>query len=224
VCCGGTGRYQFPTLAHAQQHWPAHPPEPVGITLNVIMTDRTLLAGCDEPGEVIGYGPIPADIARQLAAANLGPHAKTWLRRFYTDPDTGQLAAMDARSRLFPDTLKQFLLIRDRQCRTPYCTAPGRHHDHQHDHADGGTTSAGNGRLACEPCNQVKNAPGWTVTTHTDGTIHTTTPTGHTYQSRPPTPPGTRHRRPPPTPETSWLEDELERLILEYIPAKAGAG
>jgi hypothetical protein len=219
-CCGGTGRYQFPTLAHAQSHWPRQTPERAGIVLNVIMTDRTLLAGCQEPAELIGYGPIPADIARHLAASSLGPNAKTWVRRFFADPDTGQLAAMDAKTRLFPDTLKQFLLIRDRHCRSPYCSAPGRHADHQTDHANGGPTSEPNGRLTCQACNQVKNAPGWTVTTRPDGTIETTTPTGHTYQSRPPTPPGTRHRRLPPTPETSWAEKRLDKLIIDYMPGE----
>jgi len=29
-----------------------------------------------------------------------------------------------------PGDLKQFLLIRDRHCRAPYCPAPGRHADH----------------------------------------------------------------------------------------------
>src|SRR3954468_15973633 len=40
--------------------------------------------------------------------------ATTWIRRFYTD--TGQPAAMESPSRHFPDTLKQFLLVRDRPC------------------------------------------------------------------------------------------------------------
>ncbi len=150
------------------------------------MTDRTLLGLCDEPADLAGYGPIPADLARALATANLGPEATTVFRRFYTHPDTGHLAATDSKARRFPTVMQQFLLVRDRTCRTPYCHAPGRHHDHQHDHAQAGPTTLDNGQLTCQACNHTKQTPGWTVTTRPDGTIQTTTPTGHTYPSPPP--------------------------------------
>ena len=182
------------------------------------MTDRTLLEGCEEPAELVGYGPIPAEVARALAAADLGPRATTWIRKFYTDPDTGQLAVTEAKARRFPRVMREFLLVRDRACRTPYCHAPGRHDDHERDHAQGGPTSLGNGQLTCESCNHTKQAPGWTVATRNDGVIETTTPTGHTYESPPPTPPGIDHGTPPGRIDTQ-LEHRLRGLILEYQAA-----
>jgi len=193
-------------------------PTAANIHLHVIMTDRTLFGVCDEPADLAGYGPIPAPVARALAAAELGPNATTWIRKFYTNPATGQLAATEARARRFPTVLREFLLVRDRVCRTPYCHAPGRHHDHQRDHADGGPTSLVNGQLTCESCDHTKQAPGWTVTTRPDGVIETSTPTGHRYESPPPTPPGIEHHSPPGRLDTQ-LEHRLRGLILEYRAA-----
>jgi hypothetical protein len=57
---------------------------------------------------------------------------------------------------------------------------------------DGGATTVDNGQGLCEACNYTKTAPGWRQQTdpHTNDII-TTTPTGHTYRSRAPEPPGT---------------------------------
>ena len=165
----------------------------LNVHLHLVMTDTTLLDGDDEPAELIGYGLIPATLARRIAATHLGAAATTWLRRLFTHPHTGQLAAMDSRSRDFPDTLKQFVLARDRRCRIPYCGAPARHTDHVISHAQGGPTSAANGQAASADCNWTKEADGWTSTTDPNGTITITTPTGHTYpspQPHPPRPPG----------------------------------
>ena len=97
---------------------------------------------------------------------------------------------MESRSRLFPKGLAQFIALRDGTCRTPYCDAPIRHTDHATPAARGGPTTAANGTGLCEACNYTKEAPGWTVTTHTDENgSHTavlTTPTGTTHRSTAP--------------------------------------
>jgi hypothetical protein len=41
----------------------------------------------------------------------------------------------------------------------------------------------------CEACNYAKSTPGWSAVARPDGSIETTTPTGHTYVSDPPVPP-----------------------------------
>jgi hypothetical protein len=51
----------------------------------------TLLGLADHPGEIPGYGIIPAGLARQLAADG------TW-RRLVTDPQTGHLIVPSVRS------------------------------------------------------------------------------------------------------------------------------
>ncbi|MFJ6156923.1 DUF222 domain-containing protein [Pseudarthrobacter sp. NPDC092184] len=186
------------------------------IEVQLVMTDRTLFQGDSEPARLAGYGIVPTEWARQtvlgqperpgtgpadsaltVAAAGAGVSDSgdidVWLRRLYTAPGTGELLAMDSKARLFPPGLRRFLQIRDDTCRTPYCDAPIRHHDHITPwHQDGPTTST-NGQGLCEACNHTKEKPGFSATP-IPGPRHTVelqTPTGHTYHSTAPPPPGT---------------------------------
>jgi hypothetical protein len=83
------------------------------------MTDRALFGTSDEPAHLDGYGPIPAELAREIVAGACTRGERVWLRRLYTHPTTGELAAMDARGRLFRGSLGRFIQLRDRVCRTP---------------------------------------------------------------------------------------------------------
>ena len=184
-------------------------PPGVGIDIQLIMTDRTLFDGDDEPAIITGYGPIPAPIARDLIR-NANPDTKTWIRRLYTNPDTGHLVNADSRRRTFPHAMRQYLLARDQYCRTPWCDAPIRHTDHITAHSRGGTTTITNGQGICENCNYVKESPGWTTTAEPDGyTITINTPTGHTFSSEPPPPPRSIHWI-----EQSVIEQRLYRWLL----------
>ncbi|HEY1157735.1 MAG TPA: HNH endonuclease signature motif containing protein, partial [Arthrobacter sp.] len=93
----------------------------------------------------------------------------------------------------FPPRLKRILQVRDDNCRTPYCDAPIRHHDHIISWHHGGPTAAGNGQGLCEACNLTKEAPGWTAkpVPGPRHTVATSTPTGHTYRSTAQPLPGT---------------------------------
>jgi len=98
--------------------------------------------------------------------------------------------------RLFPRGLATFLRHRDRWCRTPWCNAPIRHHDHALAAADGGTTSAEVGQGLCEACNYAKQASGWRHQPRPgpgNHTIDITTPTGHRHRSTAPPLLGPRH-------------------------------
>ncbi len=101
-----------------------------GIEIQLVLTDRTLLQGDSEPARLPGYGTVPAGWARDLIKGDGDNAMNVWLRRLYTAPGTGELTAMDSRARLFPPGLRRFLQARDDTCRTPYCDAPIRHHDH----------------------------------------------------------------------------------------------
>jgi hypothetical protein len=159
------------------------------VTVNLIITDRALLTdatGSSAGASLQGYGPVPADLAHEIAAqAGTGDAvAPVWLRRLYTHPGTGELIAMESRQRLFPAGLATFIRLRDRSCRTPWCNAPIRHIDHVVPHADGGPTTATNGQGLCTACNHAKQAPGWHARPAPGTgrhTVITTTPTGHTY-------------------------------------------
>ena len=183
----------------------------VPLRVHLVMTDRALFRGDDEPAHVPGYGPVPAEVARRwlrprrsggestTPGRDAGTDHEVWLRRVYTHPGTGELVAMDSRSRCFPTALREVLVARDQTCRTPWCDAPVRHADHARPHADGGPTSAANGQGLCERCNYDKQAPGWQARPDPGSgpgahLIRTTTPTGHHYSSRPPPQPGWRPR------------------------------
>ena len=181
---------------------------PVPIAVNMVITDETLLAGDNTPARVPGYGPIPASIARRLIGEAIwDDRSKATLRRLYQHPASGALVAMESRARLFPKGLSAFIDLRDDTCRTPYCDAPIRHHDHATPNHHGGPTSATNGLGLCEACNYTKEAPGWHVSTTVDEngthTAEFTTPTGATHHSHAPPLPATPHT-PRPVIDQAW--------------------
>jgi hypothetical protein len=185
----------------------------VPVEINLIMTDEALFqpgtpAG-EEPAHVDGYGPIPAESARRLVFG-VSDTTPMWIRRLFTRPDTGELAAMDSKRRFFTANQRHYLRLRDHYCRTPWCEAPIRHADHVVPAEHGGPTEVGNAKGNCAACNYTKQAPGWRehVDAHLPGPpeIVITTPTGHRYRSRPPDPPG---RRPPHSPLEATLRNHL---------------
>ncbi|GAA4720735.1 HNH endonuclease [Nocardioides conyzicola] len=153
------------------------------VMINLVVSDRVLLGGGDDPAYVEGYGPIPADLARQLAGTT-----RAWVRRLYATPETGRLVAMDSTSRLMPAQLARMIRLRDQRCRTRWCDAPVRHSDHVTAVAEGGPTNEPNGQGLCEACNHAKQASGWRARPSPGArhAVETTTPTGHTYTSMAP--------------------------------------
>ncbi|MGH8971525.1 MAG: HNH endonuclease, partial [Actinomycetes bacterium] len=203
----GRGQIMADTLVERLTGQATADATPVEVAL--LVPEDTLLAGGDEPAEMVGHGPIPAPAARDLIRDT---RAQVWLRRIVTRPADGALTAMESRRRTFPEGLRRLLVYRDQYCRTPWCGAPIRHADHVRPAEDGGPTSAGNGQGLCEACNHTKQAPDWRARPGPAGAGHTvqvTTPTGHTYTSRPPPPPG-RLRT---TPEPSTLEAHLRQFL-----------
>jgi hypothetical protein len=164
-------------------------PTGAGVALGLVMSDAALFGTSDDPAHVDGYGPIPAELAREIVASAVGSEEAVWLRRLYTSPTSGQLVAMDSQTRLFRGSLARFIRLRDRICRTPWCDAPVRHADHAESVDEQRPTSGDNGQGLCEACNYDKQPPGWRArpSSSEDGhEIDTTTPTGHTYRSRAP--------------------------------------
>lgn len=165
------------------------------VEIQLVMTDRTLFQGDSEPARLSGYGVVPAEWARTLVASGdggRGEDLQVFLRRLYTAPGSGDLLGIDSRARLFTHAQRHFLEARDDSCRTPYCDAPIRHHDHVVPWNDGGSTSLPNGAGLCEACNHTKELDGWRSSTRSGPrhTIDVRTPTGHTYRSLAPPLPG----------------------------------
>ena len=171
----------------------AGPPTPLPVAVHVVVADDVLFGTREEAGHLDGYGPIPAELARELVET-ASEQRLAQLKRLYVRPETGALVAADARSRCFPDGLSSLIRLRDQFCRTPWCDAPIRHHDHAERAAQGGETSQENGQGLCEACNHAKEARGWRVRP-SPGDRHTleiTTPSGRVYDST--APPSARWR------------------------------
>ncbi|KWX23390.1 HNH endonuclease, partial [Mycolicibacterium wolinskyi] len=163
-------------------------------------------------------GPVPAGFARTLTGdAVADAEVKATLRRLYRHPGSAQLLAMESRARIFPKGLARLLELRDQTCRTPYCDAPIRHHDHAVPTHHDGPTSALNGLGLCEACNYAKEAPGWSVTTtdtHGNHTAQYRTPTGAVYHSTAPPLPG-----PPVRTTVSIIEDQITIDLVTFDAA-----
>lgn len=179
------------------------------VELSLVMDDASLLGDADTPAHLQGWGPIPAELAREIITDHLATAERTWLRRLYTCPSTGELIAMDSRRRLFPRSMARFIRLRDQHCRTPWCGAPIRHIDHAMEHDRGGPTTIDNGQGLCEACNHAKQADGWRTRPRPGPghPIETRTPTGHTYVTRPPA-------------RATITRRDLPEIVLDYyLPA-----
>ncbi|TPG18000.1 HNH endonuclease [Pedococcus bigeumensis] len=196
----------------------------VPIEVNLVMPAGTLLGASDEPAEVAGQGPISAETARALLAASAHTEALVWFRRMLTSVDGAQLVGLESRRRLFPEGIKRFLALRDKTCRTPWCDAPIRHHDHVVAAGRDGPTTAANGQGLCVACNQAKEALGWSAAVVAEGgvdpagavgphRVRLRTPTGHAYDATGAPVLEARRGQPAiglPRADFSWVEEMLE--------------
>jgi hypothetical protein len=152
----------------------------------------------DQPGELAGYGPIPADVARDIAAGG------TW-KRLLTDPVSGMLLDYGRTTYRPPAGLADFVRARDHTCVFPGCSRPADACDIDHRKAyPEGPTSEHNLECLCRHHHRLKHEAGWTVEYHNGAHIWTT-PDGHRYHRQPhpiaePTP------QPPPPPVKPVVE------------------
>ena len=143
------------------------------VSVNLTIDLPTMLGLTDNPGQLAGYGPIPASIARELAADG------KW-RRFITEPITGELLNYGRDTYEPRQGLVDFILARDQICRFPGCRQPGRVSDIDHAISwdSGGETSAENMGLLCRRHHQMKTSEGWLLESHADGSCTWISPAG----------------------------------------------
>jgi Domain of unknown function (DUF222) len=132
----------------------------------------------------VGYGPLPASIARELAGdAN-------W-RRLVIDPVSGHLLDYGRSTYRPPKALVDYLRARDRTCRFPGCPRAAARCDIDHTIAfkpgarTGGSTSSTNCSCLCRFHHRLKTHGKWGMTLDADGTVTWAAPTGHTYRTLP---------------------------------------
>jgi hypothetical protein len=158
---------------------PAHPARPQ-VQVNLTVSLPTLLHLREHPGELAGYGPIPADIARSLAGD------ARW-RRFVHEPVTGHLLDR-GRSLYRPDTeLHQFLIARDVKDRFPGSNRFATHGDGDHvkEWAAGGPTASTNIAQLSKTGHTAKTHRGWRVHGDANDALEWTSPHGRTYRTHP---------------------------------------
>lgn len=146
------------------------------LTVNVTIDLPTLLGLAENPGQLAGYGPIPASVARELASDS------KW-KRFITEPQTGNLLDFGRESYEPPQQLKDFLIARDRTCRFPGCrrSALLSDLDHAESWESGGSTSPDNIGALCRRHHRLKTHDGWKIESFPDGSCTWTSPLGKQF-------------------------------------------
>jgi len=147
-----------------------------GAEINVTIDLPSLLGLADTPGELRGYGAIPASVARELAMSG------KW-RRFITDPQNGHLIDIGRSSYAPTAALRELIIARDGSCRFPGCAQPPSKSDLDHAIAwgEGGATDRANLGLLCRRHHRLKTHDGWTLMSNEDGSCTWTAPSGHRY-------------------------------------------
>ena len=146
------------------------------ITVNVTIDLPTLLGLAENPGQLAGYGAIPASVARTLASDG------KW-RRFITDPQSGALLDYGRETYTPPQELVDFLIARDRTCRFPGCRQPAHRSDLDHAQSweSGGETNVQNLGALCRRHHRMKTHGGWSVISNGDGSCDWKSPAGKEF-------------------------------------------
>ncbi len=149
--------------------------------IDVLVPWEVLAGLSEEPGFLAGYGPIPAPVARDLAAD------ATW-RRILTDPPSGAVLDVGRTRYRPPAALAEHVRARDRWCVRPGCSARADACDLDHTaewDRDEGPTAHDNLGPLCRRDHQVKTHGGARLRQVAPGVFEWTTPLGRTYRVEP---------------------------------------
>ncbi|WP_425484942.1 DUF222 domain-containing protein [Amycolatopsis anabasis] len=140
--------------------------------------------GLREDGcELVGHGPIPGEIGREI----LNRPDSVW-RKVLTDPITGTVKDVGRTRYKPPADLDELVRVRDRTCRAPGCNRPAQRCDNDHCQpwADHGDTCDCNLCALCRFHHVLKDEPGWRFSFDPDtAELAVTTPTGRQYSTLP---------------------------------------
>ncbi|QZH62471.1 HNH endonuclease [Mycolicibacterium farcinogenes] len=177
--------------------------------VHVLAEQATVDGTSQAPGYLPGYGILPAESVRDLAAhATIKPvrvpttarsgaaqasesagtaeatGPRTPVENTDTQTDPGEASEPGYRPSV---ALSEFIRWRDLTCRFPGCDAPVARCDIDHTAPwPVGPTHPSNTKLYCRAHHLIKTfCPGWTDRQFPDGTVEITTPTGHTYLTEP---------------------------------------
>jgi len=153
----------------------------------------TAVGLAEHPAELAGYGPIPAPVARALAAD------AEWTA-FLLDAVKGHLDALGTTKYRPSQALRDLIVARDRSCRHPGCGWPAEQCDIDHaiPHDQGGCTDKLNCGAFCRRHHRLKTHTDWRIRRDPDGTVtwrsaagltHTVPLPDYTWITKPPDPP-----------------------------------
>ncbi len=147
-------------------------------TVDVTVTMKTLTGLAEHPGELAGFGPVIADVVRQIAKDSEGK-----LRVIICDDATGEPTHIITPTRHPTAQQRRRVQTRNRTCVFPGCRMPARQCDTDHTKsvADGGRTCDCNLAPLCRHDHCIKHQYGWTYQRLPDGRWQWTTRLGHTY-------------------------------------------
>lgn len=150
-----------------------------------LLVDLETLAGLDNnPGDLGGYGPVIADVARQIA--DNSPDAQSRITGRH--PTTGEPIHLGTTSRRPTPAQRRRIETSHRTCVFPGCRMPAMVCDLDHITAvhDGGPTCDCNLAPLCRFDHRIKHEKGWRYEQQPNGQYQWTTPLGHTYTNTPP--------------------------------------
>ncbi|MGI8870050.1 MAG: DUF222 domain-containing protein [Mycobacteriales bacterium] len=150
----------------------------------VTIAASTLLGLDDDPGELAGHGPVPAAVARMLAAD------ATW-RRLIVRPDGGTVISLDRTSYRPGEVLGDHIRARDVRCRFPTCSRAASDKGIDLDHSipwPAGPTTPQNLTAKCRAHHRLKTHGKWQHQQRPDGTVIWTSPLGQRYEDPLPAP------------------------------------
>ena len=154
-----------------------------GAVVDIHVDLKTLTGMADHAGEIPGWGPVIADIARQVAADQ--PKAE-WRA---TVTDDGQVVWNGTTRRRPTKSESRHVAARQRTCVFPGCRMPATDCDLDHTvaRAEGGPTDVNNFGPLCRHDHRVKHA-GWRLRRINANQYTWTSRLGHTYTTngRPP--------------------------------------
>ncbi|MCU0262706.1 MAG: HNH endonuclease [Candidatus Nanopelagicales bacterium] len=152
----------------------------VSTQINITIPIDSLAGLSDTPGQLSGFGIIPADLVRRLAGGDA-----RW-RHVLTDRATGALLDVGTWSYRPPAALARHVRTRDVTCRFPGCSVPAR--DCDLDHLvpfPVGPTSADNLHALCRRHHRLKHDDNWHVQALPDHGLRWTGPLGTTRDTWP---------------------------------------
>jgi hypothetical protein len=152
----------------------------VSTQINVTIPIDSLAGLSDTPGTLSGYGVLPADQVRRLAAGD------TRWRHILTDRATGAVLDVGTWSYRPPTALDRHVRTRDVTCRFPGCEVPARECDLDHlIPFPQGPTNAANLHALCRRHHQLKHDDHWTVEPLPNSGLRWTSPLGTTRDTWP---------------------------------------